>query len=93
MAFVPVVASLLDAHLGHPYRRGFAMTPEQARIRGELGATKRHHPDNQQKITELTLELKASTLASHIEQLVSTWPPLSAEQRDKLALLLRGNAA
>lgn len=37
-------------------------------------------------------DLKADKLAAHIARVVDTLPPLTAEQRDRLALLLRGDA-
>ena len=54
-------------------------------------ATKRHHPETD--TTELDRELAAAKLADYIESVVRHAPALSAEQRDKLALLLRGDAA
>ncbi len=41
-------------------------------------------------VTELRRQLKAERLELHIRQLVDAAPALSAEQRDRLALLLRG---
>jgi hypothetical protein len=34
-------------------------------------------------------ELRAATLADRIRRTVDEWPPLTPEQRDRLALLLR----
>ena len=44
-------------------------------------------------VTELRSQLKAERLAEHIRQVVTTAPPLTEEQRHKLAVLLRGSAA
>ena len=39
--------------------------------------------------TDTARELAAARLADYIEKVVAAAPPLSAEQRDRLALLLR----
>lgn len=44
-------------------------------------------------VTELRRQLKAERLAEYIEKVVDAAPPLTTEQRDKLALLLRGGDA
>jgi len=38
-------------------------------------------------------DLRAERLAEYIKNTVETAPPLTQEQRDRLALLLRGSAA
>jgi len=38
-------------------------------------------------------DLRAERLAEHIARVVADAPPLTAEQRDRLALLLRGGDA
>lgn len=60
-------------------------------LRGRLAAESRHRPTEDH--TDLRRELKAETLAEHIAKTVAAWPPLLPEQRDRLALLLRGGEA
>ena len=59
-------------------------------LRGRLAAESRHRPDTDH--TDLRRELKAATLAEHITKTVAEWPPLTPDQRDRLAVLLRGGA-
>jgi len=56
--------------------------------RSAIANTKRVDP--QADVTELVRQLKAERLAIHISKLVDSAPALTAEQRAKLALLLRG---
>ena len=44
-------------------------------------------------VTELRQKLKEERLGDHIVKTVDAAPPLTPEQRDRLALLLRGGAA
>lgn len=62
--------------------------PERRRIVAQLGALKRHDPEAD--TTDLRTELKAAKLADYIRDLVNSAPPLTDEQRERLALLLRG---
>lgn len=48
-------------------------------------------PQISAKITERTSAYKEAKLAEYIHKLVDAAPPFSAEQRDRLALLLRGD--
>lgn len=41
----------------------------------------------------LSAEYRALKLEDHIREVVDGWPPLSPEQRDRLAILLRGGGA
>jgi hypothetical protein len=68
------------------------MNSEQVRIRGKLGATIKHRPSDKAAADELRLQLKESRLAEYIAKVVNEAPPLTPEQRDKLATLLRGAA-
>lgn len=60
------------------------------KTRAQIARTKRFNPDAD--VTELRRQLKAERLEEHIRRIVDEWPPLNAEQRDRLALLLRGGA-
>lgn len=57
-------------------------------LAGQIAASERHHPEAD--TTELRRQLKAETLAEHIQRVVDEAPPLSADQRARLALLLTG---
>lgn len=65
------------------------MTPDERSARARLAAAKRHHPDDD-KTHELSAQFKTDRLAQHIERLLATAPPLSQDQRGRLAALLRG---
>jgi hypothetical protein len=65
------------------------MDPQQRRTRARVAALKRHHPDDKQTL-DLARDFKAARLAEYVERMMDAAPPLSQEQRDKLANLLRG---
>nr|WP_242600153.1 hypothetical protein [Dermacoccus nishinomiyaensis] len=60
-------------------------------MRGRIAATRRHHPETD--LTELKREHAAAKIAAYVEKTVAEAPPLTDEQRDRLATLLRGDAA
>jgi hypothetical protein len=57
-------------------------------IAGKLAAIERHHP--YVDTSELRRDLRAAGLEEHVRQVVDAFPPLTAEQRSRLALLLQG---
>ena len=59
--------------------------------RAKLAAHVRHHPDADHG--DLKRDLAAANLEDYIRRTVDAAPPLTAEQRDRLAVLLRGEAA
>jgi hypothetical protein len=61
------------------------MTPEQRQQRARVAALSRHHP-------ELRRDRKAAKVEQYVQDLVDGWPPLSAEQRHRLATLLDNGA-
>lgn len=61
------------------------------KTRSEIALAKRANPHAD--TTELRRRLKAERLEDYIARTVDEAPPLTAEQRDRLALLLRGSAA
>lgn len=62
--------------------------PSSARVaRARLGGMISRHPDADH--TDLRRNLQAAKLEDHIRKVVNGWPPLTDEQRDRLALLLR----
>lgn len=58
------------------------------KTRSQIAHAKRRDPDAD--VTELRAQLKAERLEEYIRRTVDAAPPLTPEQRDKLALLLRG---
>ncbi len=58
--------------------------------RAQLGVHKRYHPNADD--TALRRDLAEAKIADYIERTVAEAPPLTNEQRDRLALLLRGAA-
>jgi ribosome recycling factor len=66
-------------------------TPTHHRAR--LAALKRHSPENTEAIEAAKADLAAANLAQRIREIVDSAPPLTDEQRDKLATLLRPSAA
>ncbi len=60
-------------------------------LRGTLAATVRHHPDAD--TTELRSELAAARIAAYVEKVVAEAPPLTADQRARLAALLNPGTA
>jgi hypothetical protein len=60
----------------------------QARARvARKAALKRHHPELD--TADLDREIRIDSLAEHIRRVVDAAPPLTPEQRDRLAVLLR----
>jgi hypothetical protein len=59
-----------------------------ARQRARVAVTARFKPDSPE-LDAARRDLKAVQLREHIQQVISTWPPLSDEQRVRLAELLR----
>ena len=64
-------------------------THERARVASLTRSRTADDPD----LVDARRNLRAERLAEHIRLTVEAAPPLTAEQRDRLALLLRGGAA
>jgi hypothetical protein len=64
------------------------MTPDERSARARVAAQRRHHPDDPET-DRLAADFKADRLAAYIQRVVDEAPPLSSEQRDRLALLLK----
>lgn len=64
------------------------MTPEQRRICGKLAARERHYPEDRETADALRRDLRASRAEDYVRELVDAAPPLSPEQRARLAALL-----
>ncbi len=57
-----------------------------------IGAGKRHGKQSAE-VTDLHRNIKAQALEQYIRQAVEAAPALTADQRDKLVVLLRGSTA
>jgi hypothetical protein len=68
-----------------------ARDPGVRRASTRLAATVRWHPDAD--TTELAEDLARARRDADIAKMVATWPPLTPEQREKLALLLHPGGA
>ena len=67
-----------------------ALTKAQ-QARNRVGTYARHRPGSPEH-EAARRELAAEKLAAYIRRVVDEAPPLSPEQRDRLAVLLRGDA-
>jgi hypothetical protein len=65
------------------------MPPSWTRERSRLALVHRHHPDDTDAIDAARRDLKAARAEDYVRHLVESAPPLSPEQRDRLAALLR----
>lgn len=63
-------------------------TPAQLQ-RNLVATLTKYHPDSDQ-LVDARRDLAAVNLAAYIKRTVDAAPPLSQEQRDRLAVLLRG---
>lgn len=61
--------------------------------RNKLGALTRHRPTDTAAITAARRDLAEAKLADYIQRTVGEAPDLTTEQRDRLAVLLRGGDA
>lgn len=59
------------------------------KTRSQIAHTLKRDPDAD--VTDLRRQLRAERLENHIRQVVNEAPPLTAEQRDRLALLLQND--
>jgi hypothetical protein len=57
--------------------------------RNRLANTARHHSNDQSKIASDRAELAEAKIADYIERMLAEAPPLTDEQRTRLAELLR----
>lgn len=64
-------------------------TQERARV----ASLTRSRTSDDPELVNARRNLKAERLAEYIRRTVDAAPPLSAEQRDRLAILLRGSDA
>lgn len=69
-----------------------ALTQERRKAAARKAAFERHRGPDHPNTRFAARDLRAAELAEHIERIVDAAPPLTPEQRDRLALLLRGGA-
>lgn len=62
-----------------------------ASAKGRLAVARRWHPESDP--TPLQRDLAAAKLEAYVARVVAEAPPLTREQADKIAVLLRGGAA
>lgn len=60
--------------------------------RGRLNSLRRYRPADDPAVVEAARDLKAEALADYVRKVVDQAPPLTAEQRDRIAALLRPGA-
>jgi hypothetical protein len=63
-------------------------SPKVSHLRGQVAASKRHYGADDPRSTEAARELREAMLAEQIKKVVDSAPPLSSEQRARLAVLL-----
>ena len=61
--------------------------------RAKIAALSRDRAQDDPELVDARRNYRAERLAEHIAKVVAEAPPLTAEQRDRLAVLLRGGAA
>ena len=69
-----------------------AKSPQRRRLSASVAAIERHNGPGDPRVGPLRRELDVESLAEHIERVVNTEPPLSAAQRERLALALAHGA-
>jgi hypothetical protein len=69
------------------------LSPEDRRKRARAAANTRHHPDRPELAEADRRKLKADAAERYIRALVDDFPSLTAEQRNRLALVLLGGHA
>lgn len=63
------------------------------RVAAAVGAVERHGGPDDPRLPELRRDLRVAELEEHIIRIVDAAPPLTAEQRDRIAALLRSPAS
>jgi hypothetical protein len=69
-----------------------ARSSTRRRAVATLAATEKHHGPDDPRVADARRDLKAAEAyehAEHVRRIVDTFPPLTAEQRSKIAALLR----
>jgi hypothetical protein len=64
-------------------------TPAVSKARAIVAARKRHHPNDTASVDAAVLDLREIRLAEHIERVLAQAPPLSDQQKARIAALLQ----
>lgn len=70
-----------------------ALSKAAAHQRAKLANLSRGRQPDDPEIIEARRNLRAEMLADHVANVVAQAPPLTAEQRDRIAAILRGGAS
>ena len=62
---------------------------ERLTLAGRVAATERHHGAGDPRLPDLRRDLRAAELAEHVRRIVDQAPPLTNDQRNRIASLLR----
>lgn len=65
-----------------------AEMPTPGQVAAKIARTKRHAPGTD--TTEMYRELHAAHIAKVVREMAEKFPPLNDDQRDRLALLIKG---
>jgi hypothetical protein len=66
-----------------------ARTPKRRQTSATIAGVVRQNGPDDPRLPELRRDLRAAELEEHVRRVVDAAPPLTPEQRDKLAALLR----
>ncbi|GEL22751.1 hypothetical protein PSU4_17050 [Pseudonocardia sulfidoxydans NBRC 16205] len=66
-----------------------ARTPARRSAAARVSVLQRHHGPDDPRLNDARRELRAAELEDHVRRIVDGAPPLTAEQRNRIATLLR----
>jgi hypothetical protein len=69
------------------------LSPDAARLRARHSALKRYRPDDDPEVTDARRNLKALRFEEHVKKTIAEAPPLTDEQLERIAALLRSGRA
>lgn len=69
-----------------------AISPATAKKRAQVAALSRDREKDDPELVEARRDLCALSLTEHVQRVLSKAPPLTNEQRDNIAALLRAGA-
>ena len=69
------------------------LSPTDRTERARIATLTRHHGADSPDVVDLRRKFKEERIAEYIRRTVDAAPPLTPEQRDRLALLLRDGGA
>jgi len=78
---------------GVPMPTGPVLSPTGRTLKARRAGYTRHRGPDAPETIEAERDYRAEVLAEHVRRVVDSFPPLSAEQRDKIAALLRAPAS